>query len=41
VLLNLGRQVLDATRDEVTLEQLTLEMAGGGELDALAHELER
>ncbi|MGO1911582.1 MAG: ATP-binding cassette domain-containing protein [Corynebacterium sp.] len=41
VLLNLGRCVLDATRDEITLEQLTLEMAGGGELDSLAHELER
>jgi simple sugar transport system ATP-binding protein len=41
VLLNLGRSVLDASRDEVTLEQLTLEMAGGGELDSLAHELER
>lgn len=41
VLLNLGGSVLDAARDEVTLEQLTLEMAGGGELDSLAHELER
>lgn len=41
VLLNLGRSVLDAARDEVTLEQLTLEMSGGGELDSLAHELER
>lgn len=39
VLLNMGRQVLDATRDEVTLEQLTKEMAGGGELEALNHEL--
>ncbi|MGO1948886.1 MAG: ATP-binding cassette domain-containing protein, partial [Mycobacteriaceae bacterium] len=35
------RCVLDATRDEITLEQLSLEMAGGGELDSLAHELER
>ncbi|MDN5683161.1 ATP-binding cassette domain-containing protein [Corynebacterium glyciniphilum] len=41
VLLNLGRRVLDAAREDVTLEQLTLEMAGGGELDSLAHELER
>nr|WP_255806485.1 ATP-binding cassette domain-containing protein [Corynebacterium kalidii] len=41
VLLNLGRGVLDASREEVTLEQLTLEMAGGGELNSLAHELER
>lgn len=39
ILLNMGRQVLDAPRDEVTLEQLTLEMAGGGELDTLSHEL--
>lgn len=41
VLLNMGRGVLDAARRDVSLEQLTLEMAGGGELDALAHELER
>ncbi|QNH96504.1 ATP-binding cassette domain-containing protein [Corynebacterium anserum] len=41
ILLNMGRQVLDAERDEVTLEQLTLEMAGGGELDSLNHELQR
>jgi simple sugar transport system ATP-binding protein len=41
VLLNLGRQKMDATRDEVTLDELTLEMAGGGELSSLAHELER
>lgn len=39
VLLNMGRQVLDAARDEVSLEQLTREMAGGGELEALSHEL--
>lgn len=39
VLLNLGKQVLDASRDEVTLEQLTQEMAGGGELEVLNHEL--
>lgn len=39
VLLNMGKQVLDASRDEVTLEQLTQEMAGGGELEALSHEL--
>ncbi|MGD7002448.1 ATP-binding cassette domain-containing protein [Corynebacterium halotolerans] len=39
VLLSLGKQVLDATRDEVTLEELTLQMAGGGELDSLGHEL--
>ena len=39
LLLGLGRQLLDARRDEVTLEELTLQMAGGGELDALSHEL--
>ncbi|AGF72172.1 ATP-binding cassette domain-containing protein [Corynebacterium halotolerans] len=39
VLLSLGRQVLDASRDDVTLEELTLQMAGGGELDSLGHEL--
>lgn len=39
VMLSLGRQVMDATRDEVTLEELTLQMAGGGELDSLSHEL--
>ena len=41
VLLNMGRQVLDAPRSDVSLEQLTLEMAGGGELDALSHELRK
>ena len=41
ILLNMGREVLDATREEVTLEELTMQMAGGGELDSLAHELER
>ncbi|HIW90727.1 MAG TPA: ATP-binding cassette domain-containing protein [Candidatus Corynebacterium avicola] len=41
ILLNMGRRTLDATREEVSLEELTLQMAGGGELDSLAHELER
>ena len=41
ILLNLGRAVLDAPRSAVTLEELTLQMAGGGELDALEHELGR
>ena len=41
ILLNLGRQVLDVPRDKVTLEELTLQMAGGGELDSLSHELQR
>jgi simple sugar transport system ATP-binding protein len=29
------------TRDEITLDELTREMAGGSELDQLGHELER
>lgn len=41
ILLNLGRQVLDVARGEVTLEELTLQMSGGGELDSLSHELQR
>ncbi len=41
ILLNLGRQILDVPRDKVTLEELTLQMAGGGELDSLSHELQR
>ncbi|GIF45840.1 monosaccharide ABC transporter ATP-binding protein (CUT2 family) [Asanoa ferruginea] len=39
VILKLGRVVLDAHRDELTLEQLTAEMAGGDELTELSHEL--
>jgi len=39
VILKLGRVVLDAHRDELTLDQLTAEMAGGQELDELKHEL--
>lgn len=41
VMLNMGQQVMDASYDEVTLEQLTLEMSGGGELESLDHELRR
>ena len=41
ILLNLGKQVMDIPRDQVTLEELTLQMAGGGELDSLSHELQR
>jgi simple sugar transport system ATP-binding protein len=40
VILKLGRVVLDARRDELTLEQLTGEMAGGQELAELSHELQ-
>jgi simple sugar transport system ATP-binding protein len=39
VILKLGRVVLDAHRDELTLDRLTAEMAGGQELEALSHEL--
>ena len=35
IILKLGRRVLDKTRDEVTLEELTAEMAGGRELAEL------
>lgn len=40
-ILKLGRCVLDRTRAEVTLEELTTEMAGGQELAELSHELKR
>ena len=39
IILKLGRVTLDAARDELTLDQLTAEMAGGQELDELSHEL--
>jgi simple sugar transport system ATP-binding protein len=39
VILKLGHVVLDAHRDELTLERLTAEMAGGQELAELSHEL--
>ncbi|WP_084168067.1 ATP-binding cassette domain-containing protein [Corynebacterium atypicum] len=41
VLLNLGRQTLNAAAGEVSLEELTHEMSGGGELAGLADELAR
>jgi len=41
IVLKLGRRVLDKTRNEVTLEELTTEMAGGRELAELTHELQR
>lgn len=40
-ILKLGHQELDAPRAEVTLDELTREMAGGGELDELSEELKR
>jgi simple sugar transport system ATP-binding protein len=41
IILKLGRCVLDKKRDEVSLEELTSEMAGGRELTELSHELQR
>ena len=41
IILKLGRRVLDKKRSEVTLAELTTEMAGGQELAELSHELER
>jgi len=39
VILKLGQAVLDRTRGEVTLDELTRQMAGGDELAELSHEL--
>jgi simple sugar transport system ATP-binding protein len=41
IILKLGRRVLDKKRSEVSLEELTAEMAGGQELAQLSHELKR
>ncbi len=41
VILKLGRMVMDKTREETSLDELTREMAGGHELEELSHELER
>jgi simple sugar transport system ATP-binding protein len=41
IILKLGRRVLDKKRSEVSLEELTTEMAGGQELAELQHELKR
>jgi simple sugar transport system ATP-binding protein len=41
VLLNRGRVMADYRRGEVTRDELIKQMAGGAELDALTHELER
>jgi simple sugar transport system ATP-binding protein len=41
VILKLGQAVLDKRRDEVTLDELTRQMAGGDELTELSHELHR
>ena len=41
IILKLGASVLDRKRSEVTLEELTNQMAGGDELAELSHELAR
>ena len=41
IILKLGQCVLDKKRTEVSLEELTAEMAGGQELAELSHELQR
>jgi simple sugar transport system ATP-binding protein len=41
VILKLGKAVLDKRRSEVTLDELTRQMAGGDELTELSHELKR
>ena len=41
VILKLGRAVLDKKRREVSLDELTRQMAGGDELTELSHELKR
>jgi simple sugar transport system ATP-binding protein len=41
VILKLGQAVLDKTRSQVSLDELTRQMAGGDELAELSHELQR
>src|ERR687898_1787391 len=41
IILKLGRRVLDKKRSEVTLDELTRQMAGGDELTELSHELQQ
>src|ERR1700754_5198934 len=41
IILKLGQAVLDKKRDDVTLDELTRQMAGGDELAELSHELNR
>jgi simple sugar transport system ATP-binding protein len=41
VVLSRGRVIADGARGEVTREELTQQMAGGAELEALAHEFQR
>jgi simple sugar transport system ATP-binding protein len=41
IILNRGGLAMNATRDEITLPELTHQMSGGSELEALEHELAR
>ena len=41
IILKLGEAVLDKKRDEVALDELTRQMAGGDELTELSHEITR
>jgi simple sugar transport system ATP-binding protein len=41
VLLNRGQMALDCKRTEITLNELTQQMAGGQDLETLSHELKR
>jgi simple sugar transport system ATP-binding protein len=41
IVLNRGRMIADRAKREITREELTSLMAGGAELEALSHELER
>ena len=41
VLLNRGRMTLDCKYDDITMDELTQQMAGGDELETLSHELKR
>jgi simple sugar transport system ATP-binding protein len=41
IMLNRGRMVLDCKYEDITLDDLTQQMAGGDELETLGHELKR
>jgi simple sugar transport system ATP-binding protein len=41
LILNRGRSLGESEKKDITIDELTRQMAGGAELDALAHELQR
>ena len=41
IVLNRGRMIADRAKSAISREELTSLMAGGAELEALSHELER